>query len=66
VSHAINDRVIALPIAALADIPKVILASGGLNKAPVIAAALRAGLVDVLISDEVTVVAALEIFRTSA
>jgi lsr operon transcriptional repressor len=66
VSHAINDRVIALPIAALPDIPTVILASGGLNKAPVIAAALRAGLVDVLVSDEATVAAALDIIRAPA
>jgi DNA-binding transcriptional regulator LsrR (DeoR family) len=63
VPHGINDRVIALPIAALPDIPTVILASGGLNKAPIIAAALRAGLVDVLVSDEATVAAALDIVR---
>ena len=63
IQHSINDRVIALPIAALADIPTVILASGGLNKAPIIAAVLRAGLIDVLVSDEATVAAALELLR---
>lgn len=66
IQHSINDRVIALPIAALADIPTVILASGGLNKAPVIAAVLRAGLIDVLVSDEATVTAALELLAGTA
>jgi DNA-binding transcriptional regulator LsrR (DeoR family) len=66
IRHPINDRVIALPLAALPDIPTVILASGGVNKAPVIAATLRAGLVDVLVSDEITVTAALELLRMTA
>jgi lsr operon transcriptional repressor len=66
IRHPLNDRVIALPLAALPDIPTVILASGGVNKAPVIAAALRAGLVDVLVSDEITTTAALELLQTPA
>lgn len=61
VDHPINRRVIALPLGALAKIPTVILASGGTNKAPVIAAVLRAGLVDVLVSDEGAIRAALDL-----
>lgn len=61
IRHALNDRVMALPVGALAAIPTVILASGGVNKAPIIAATLRAGLIDVLVSDEITVTSALEL-----
>jgi DNA-binding transcriptional regulator LsrR (DeoR family) len=57
--HAINRRAIALPLDAFARIPMTILASGGINKVPVIAAALAGGLATVLITDERTAAAAL-------
>jgi DNA-binding transcriptional regulator LsrR (DeoR family) len=66
VDHPINRRVIALPIEALADIPTVIVASGGLNKVAVIAAVLRAGFADVLVTDESTAAAALDLVEASA
>lgn len=59
VNHPLNQRAIALGIEGLDRIPVVILASGGMHKAAVIAAALRAGLADVLVCDEQTVAAAL-------
>ncbi|CAM5767984.1 sugar-binding transcriptional regulator [Bosea minatitlanensis] len=52
VAHPINRRAIALPLAGLRRIPTVILASGGLNKAQIIAATLRGRLASVLITDE--------------
>ena len=51
----LNHRVVALPLTALRAIPTVVLAAGGVNKAGVIAAALRGGLARVLVSDEATV-----------
>lgn len=50
--HPINRRAIALSLDGLRRIPTTILASGGTNKAAVIAAALRARLANVLITDE--------------
>lgn len=61
VSHAINRRVVALPIEALRRIPTVIVASGGANKVPVLAAILRAGLCHVLVCDERSAQAALDL-----
>ena len=55
VDHELNQRVVALPLATLREIPTVVLASGGVNKAEVIGAALRGGLVRVVVSDEATV-----------
>jgi DNA-binding transcriptional regulator LsrR (DeoR family) len=52
IEHEINRRAIALPLDELRRIPTVILASGGANKAPIIAAAIRARLVSVLVCDE--------------
>ncbi len=52
IDHPINRRVIALPPEKLKNIPCVILASGGKNKIPVLCGALRAGFVDVLVTDE--------------
>ena len=59
IAHPINRRAIALPLEELRRIPTVILASGGANKAAVIAAALRGGLASVLITDEDAATAAL-------
>lgn len=64
IDHPINQRAIALPIEALRQIPTVILASGGNHKAAVIAAALRARLASVLITDERAAAAALKLLKT--
>ncbi|WP_246666117.1 sugar-binding transcriptional regulator [Aquamicrobium sp. LC103] len=58
IDHPINRRAIALPLDALRAVPNVVLSSGGMNKAPAIAAALRSGLCDVLVCDEDTARAA--------
>ena len=60
IAHPINRRAIALPLDALRRIPTVILASGGTNKAEVIAATLRGRLASVLITDEDAAAAVLE------
>ncbi|WP_332682861.1 sugar-binding transcriptional regulator [Bosea sp. (in: a-proteobacteria)] len=52
IDHPINRRAIALSLEGLRRIPTTILASGGTNKAAIIAAALRARLANVLITDE--------------
>lgn len=63
IDHSINRRAIALPLEGLRRIPTVILASGGKNKAAVIAAALRARLASVLITDEDAAAAAVALHR---
>jgi lsr operon transcriptional repressor len=63
IDHPINRRAIALPHDALRSIPTVILASGGINKAGIIAAALRARLASVLITDERAASAVLKLMR---
>ena len=54
VDHDINRRLVGLTLDDLRAIPDVILAAGGLYKVPVICAALRAGFVNTLVTDEVT------------
>ena len=54
IDHPLNRRVIALPPKRLKSIPCVVLASGGRNKVPVLHGALRAGFVNVLVTDELT------------
>jgi lsr operon transcriptional repressor len=66
IDHALNRRVIAPPVEALRDIGTVIVASGGQNKVPILAAILRARLASVLISDERSAAAAIELARASA
>src|SRR6185312_13666269 len=63
IDHEINRRAIALPLDELRRIPTVILASGGINKAPIIAAALRARLISVLVCDERTARAAYRLLK---
>ncbi len=60
VVHPLNRRVMALPPADLARVPASILASGGLNKAAVIRAILRAGYVRRLVTDEAVAQALLD------
>lgn len=54
VDHEINRRLVGLTLDDLRAIPDVILAAGGAHKVPVILAALRAGFVDTLVTDEAT------------
>jgi DNA-binding transcriptional regulator LsrR (DeoR family) len=60
IDHPINSRVIGLSLDELNKIENVILAAGGLQKVPVIAAALKRGLIDTLVTDEKTATALLE------
>ncbi|MEL6435413.1 MAG: sugar-binding domain-containing protein [Pseudomonadota bacterium] len=60
IDHPINDRVVGVSLDDMADIDNVILAAGGLHKVPVIAAALRRGFVDTLVTDENTAQALLD------
>ena len=54
IDHDINRRLVGLTLDDLRAIPNVILAAGGAHKVPVICAALRAGFVDTLVTDEAT------------
>lgn len=54
VDHSINRRVVALKLDDLRGIDRVVLASGGLNKARILRAVLRRKLVHVLIVDKTT------------
>lgn len=54
IDHPINRRVIGIDPLELRSIPNVILAAGGQHKVKVIAAALKTGLFDVLVSDQRT------------
>ncbi|MGD2164226.1 MAG: sugar-binding transcriptional regulator [Anaerolineae bacterium] len=54
VDHEINGRTIALELEAIQAIPRVIGVAGGAQKLAVIRAALRGGLVDVLVTDQRT------------
>jgi DNA-binding transcriptional regulator LsrR (DeoR family) len=63
VDHPLNHRAIALPLGELRQIPTVVIASGGANKVRIIAAVLRARLANVLVCDERTAAAALDIVR---
>ncbi|MGS4946519.1 sugar-binding transcriptional regulator [Meridianimarinicoccus sp. RP-17] len=60
VEHEINRRLVGLTLDDLMAIPNVILAAGGAHKVPVILAALRAGFVDTLVTDEATAQAVLD------
>lgn len=59
IDHAINRRVIGVSLDDMTKIDNVILAAGGLHKVPILAAALRRGFVDTLVTDENTAVALL-------
>ena len=61
--HAVNKRVIALPIEMLRKVDIAIVASGGLNKTAILAGVLRARLCNVLVSDEASARAALGVLR---
>ncbi|MGA1599732.1 MAG: sugar-binding transcriptional regulator [bacterium] len=54
IDHPINERIIGIELSDLMQVPNVILAAGGTHKVPIIRAALKAGLVRVLVTDEET------------
>ncbi|MCR9088407.1 MAG: transcriptional regulator [Rhodobacteraceae bacterium] len=60
IEHDINRRVIGVSLDDMTKIDNVILAAGGLHKVPILAAALRRGFVDTLVTDENTAVALLK------
>ena len=60
IDHDLNRRVIGMSLDDMARIDNVILAAGGLHKVPIIAAALKRGIVDTLVTDENTATALLE------
>lgn len=64
IDHPLNLRAIALPLSALSRIPTVVLASGGQNKVPAIAGALKARIATVIICDEDTARTARDLART--
>lgn len=66
VQHPLSGRVMSPPLSVLAAIPQVVVASGGLHKAAILAAVLRRGLVNVLVSDEQTVAQALALYHGDA
>lgn len=60
IDHEINARTLSVPLETLRRIPNVILAAGGTFKSDTVRAALAAGLVDTLISDETCAAALLQ------
>ena len=54
VESEINDRIIGITLEQLKRGPKVVAVSGGPQKVPAISAALRGGLIDVLVTDSLT------------
>lgn len=66
IDHDINRRLVGLTLDDLRAIPNVILAAGGAHKVPVICAALRAGFVDTLVTDEATAEAVLAAYGQDA
>jgi DNA-binding transcriptional regulator LsrR (DeoR family) len=60
VKHPLTRRVIHPSMRDLVQVPERILAAGGVQKVPIIQAAIRAGLADILITDEKAAAALLE------
>jgi DNA-binding transcriptional regulator LsrR (DeoR family) len=54
VDHPLNGRAVGLPVEDLRRVPASVLASGGLEKVPIVRAALTGGYVNHLITDERT------------
>ena len=63
IDHEINSRAVALPLAILAQVPRVIFAAGGMAKAAAIAGALRSRMGSALVCDEDTARRALALAR---
>jgi len=60
VTHEVDERIIGPTLAQIREIPRVIGVAGGADKVDVIRAALRGGLLDVLVTDEDSAVKLLE------
>lgn len=54
VEHSINQRVMSPPLESLLQIPHIVVAAGGLQKAPILRAILSRGYIHALITDEET------------
>lgn len=54
VSPAIDARTIGMPLEAVRKVPEKIMAAAGPHKVPILCAALATGLVDTLVTDDVT------------
>ena len=54
VSPAIDARTIGMPLEAVRKVPEKIMAAAGPHKVPILRAALATGLVDTLVTDDVT------------
>ena len=54
VSQAIDDRAIGMPLDKVLEVPEKILSAAGPHKVDIIRAACRRGLIDTLITDDVT------------
>ncbi|MFZ7093140.1 sugar-binding transcriptional regulator [Primorskyibacter sp. 2E233] len=54
VSHEVDDRTIGMPLDLVRTIPEKIMAAAGPHKVDIIRAACRCGLVDTLVTDDVT------------
>lgn len=63
INHGINRRAIALPLDKLAEVRTVVLIAGGSYKTRIIAAALKGGFSDVVITDEKTAAGALNLIE---
>lgn len=54
IDHPLNERTVGVDLNALADIPNKILTAAGKHKVPIIHAAIKRGLVDTLVTDDLT------------
>ena len=54
IDHPINKRFMGADLSHLKQIPIKVVASGGVQKVPIIKAVLRAGYANILVTDEVT------------
>ena len=54
IAHPLNERTVGVDLNALADIPNKILTAAGKHKVPIIHAAIKRGLVDTLVTDDLT------------
>lgn len=63
IDHPLNARTVGVNLNALADIPNKILTAAGKHKVPIIRAAIKRGLVDTLVTDDLTAELLLETMR---
>lgn len=61
IDHPLTHRMIVPPLAGIRQIPKIILASGGIDKVAILHACLLQGLGNILITDTITAQALLQI-----